>query len=69
MMSKKERNSRQKGSIAKEFKRSKEDKFRPKTLEDVYWDDPNSAQATIARSLYEGKEGCIEIIEHQGIKS
>lgn len=67
--SKKERDKKQKGSIAEEFKLSQEDLFEPRTLEKTYWANPNSSTATIARTSYESNGCCCEVIEHQGIKT
>ena len=46
---KEERDRNQKGSIAEEFHLTKEAKFRSPTLEEEYWDNPNSQRGSIAR--------------------
>jgi hypothetical protein len=63
---KKQRDSRQKGSIAEEFKLEKEDAFKP-TLEHIYWANPNQARGHISRCSYTGAHGQREVKETQGI--
>ena len=64
--SKKERDAHQKGSMAEEFRLSKEAKWQGPTLEQKYWANPNAQKGDMAICSYASPMET-EIHKHEGV--
>jgi hypothetical protein len=66
-LSKPERDKRQSGSLAEEFKLEAEDKFKGPTLEQAYWSNPNRPHGITAVCSYVDPLHPREVKKHEGI--
>lgn len=64
---KKERDARQKGSMAEEFKLTSQAAWKAPSLEQMYWGNPNSSRGDISRCAYKDGYVSVEVHTSEGI--